>query len=114
MSTFSVLAIDQSAFDDIQRQLRAAGYADTANYKLGGTPTIVMEGLAVQPRATPEAATALPSPSEVFTDIDLMKVAATWREHDNGQWLGNTDRRVYGACMAVLTEYGRRVSGSGK
>ena len=52
MSEFATLEIDPRAFEDIKSQLLRAGYPYTANYVLGGTPTIVMDGLAVQPRTS--------------------------------------------------------------
>lgn len=61
MSSFSTLEIDPIAFEDIKAQLLKAGYDHTANYQLGETPTIVMDGLAVQPRPGAAALSAAPT-----------------------------------------------------
>lgn len=73
MSRFATLEIDPAAFEDIKSQLLQAGYGHTANYQLGGKPTIVMDGLAVQPRDIESAAKAL----QPLTDDALH---AAWNE----------------------------------
>lgn len=62
------------------------------------------------PGAPPqELRPVLPNPKDVFTAHRLMQVATEWRQHENGEYTSHTDRRVYGACMAVLTAYIDRV-----
>ena len=50
MITFAIVQIDQAAFDDIKRQLSAAGYLIYPGTDASGTQTIALHGLAVQPR----------------------------------------------------------------
>ena len=49
MSTYATIQVEQSAFDQIQRQLVDAGYLIYPGADASGTPTIRLDGLAVQP-----------------------------------------------------------------